>query len=110
MIDYHAIWNEVTSRFPPGLSSIHGPEHWHRVEDVGLKMANLTGADRDVLRLFAVLHDSCRLTTMAILSMADAPPSTQQICAAGSSTWTTGGSGNCTARSQGTFTVTHRRM
>ena len=63
MIDYQAIWNEVTFSFRCELNSIHGPEHWHRVEDVGLKIAHLTGrVDRDVVRLFAVLHDSCRLS------------------------------------------------
>ena len=61
MIDYQTIWREVTSRFQEELSAIHGPEHWHRVEDVGLKIAHLTGkVDRDVVRLFAVFHDSCR--------------------------------------------------
>lgn len=66
MIDYQAIWTEVTSRFCCELDSIHGPEHWHRVEDVGLKIAHLMESlgrpvDRDAVRLFAVLHDSCRL-------------------------------------------------
>ena len=61
MIDYQAIWNEVRSKFHCNLNSVHGPEHWHRVEDVGLKIAALNGADADVVRLFAVLHDSCRL-------------------------------------------------
>jgi len=31
------------------------------VENVGLKIARMNGADTDVVRLFAVLHDSCRL-------------------------------------------------
>jgi len=61
MIDYQVIWDEVTPRFRCSLDSIHGPEHWHNVEDVGLKMVRLTGADKDVVRLFAVLHDSCRV-------------------------------------------------
>ena len=61
MIAYPPIWGEVKSKFRCDLDSIHGPDHWHRVEDVGLKIARNTGADQDVLRLFAVLHDSCRL-------------------------------------------------
>jgi uncharacterized protein len=66
MIDYQPIWREVTSRFDEsGLSSIHGPQHWHNVEDVGMKIAHLLESlgkqvDREVVRLFAVLHDSCR--------------------------------------------------
>lgn len=68
MIDYPAIWCEETGRFnSKELSSIHGPEHWSRVEAVGLKIALMLEAygkyvDRDVIRLFAVLHDSCRLS------------------------------------------------
>ena len=66
MINYPAIWSEVESRFAGDIHSIHGPEHWRRVELVGLKIARLLEsagkhADRDVIRLFAVLHDSCRL-------------------------------------------------
>lgn len=62
MIDYPAIWNEVTARFRCQLDSIHGPTHWRRVEDVGLQIVRMTGrVDADVVRLFAVLHDSCRL-------------------------------------------------
>ena len=65
MIDYLAIWKEVTASFPEELSRIHGPEHWHRVEDVGLKIVHLMESygkwvDPDVVRLFAVLHDSRR--------------------------------------------------
>ena len=68
MVDYEAIWKEVTEGFNSrGLSRIHGPDHWHNVEDVGLKIAHLLEAfgkyvDRDVVRLFAVLHDSRRVS------------------------------------------------
>ena len=68
MIDYKAIWRQETQRFnEKELSSIHGPEHWDNVEAVGLKIAHMLEAygkyvDRDVIRLFAVLHDSCRIS------------------------------------------------
>lgn len=68
MIDYQAIWREETCRFnSKELSPIHGPEHWSRVEAAGLKIAHMLEAygqyvDRDVIRLFAVLHDSCRIS------------------------------------------------
>jgi uncharacterized protein len=67
MIEYEEIWKEVTDGFNSRkLSSIHGPNHWHNVEDVGLKIAHMLESfgrhvDRDVVRLFAVLHDSCRM-------------------------------------------------
>ena len=42
-------------------SSIHGPEHWARVAHNGFALADETaGADRDVIRLFALLHDAMR--------------------------------------------------
>jgi uncharacterized protein len=43
-----------------GQYSVHGPDHWHRVEVVGLELCEETGADETVVRLFATLHDSCR--------------------------------------------------
>ena len=42
-----------------GEYSLHGPDHWRRVEGNGLMLARETGADVFVVRLFAVLHD-CR--------------------------------------------------
>jgi uncharacterized protein len=66
MMDYKAIWREATEKFDSKkLSRIHGPNHWCCVDDVGLKIAHFmealdTFVDRDVVRLFAVLHDSCR--------------------------------------------------
>ena len=40
--------------------SFHGPSHWLRVEKYGLYLAERTGADVAVVRLFARLHDCCR--------------------------------------------------
>jgi uncharacterized protein len=39
---------------------VHGAPHWARVRINGLQLANLNGARRDVIELFAVLHDSQR--------------------------------------------------
>jgi uncharacterized protein len=38
----------------------HGIAHWARVMENGLRLAEETGADVEVVRLFAVLHDSQR--------------------------------------------------
>lgn len=38
----------------------HGIAHWARVLENGLRLAGETGADEEVVRLFAVLHDSRR--------------------------------------------------
>ena len=55
------IRNYVLSVFRCGPDSIHGPQHWQRVEAFGLRIAESSGADLTVVRLFALLHDSCRL-------------------------------------------------
>ena len=59
-INYDALLLRATAEFalPPG--SDHGPSHWKRVERNGLKLAQKTGARTDVVRLFAVFHDSKR--------------------------------------------------
>lgn len=57
-------WNKLRSRiiqqFVLGKSSLHGPAHWGRVETIGVKLAEETGADVTVVRLFALFHDSRR--------------------------------------------------
>ncbi len=59
-INYDALWQRATAEFalPPG--SAHGPSHWKRVEQNGLKLAQKTVARTDVVKLFAVFHDSKR--------------------------------------------------
>jgi uncharacterized protein len=49
------------STFACGPHSVHGPDHWKRVEATGLELCQETGGDETVVRLFAILHDSCRL-------------------------------------------------
>jgi uncharacterized protein len=39
---------------------VHGYAHWVRVRENGLRLAELTGANRRVVELFAFLHDICR--------------------------------------------------
>jgi len=41
-------------------TGIHGVGHWARVLDAGLRLASVTGADREVVALFALFHDACR--------------------------------------------------
>lgn len=60
-INYEKIWQHVTQRFALSVQSDHGPNHWKRVEQNGLKLAENTRARIDVVRLFAVFHDSKRL-------------------------------------------------
>lgn len=39
---------------------IHGAPHWARVRENGLRLAEVTGADRRVVEAFAFMHDACR--------------------------------------------------
>ena len=59
MIDFAAIMEHAFAN-RPFISEVHGIEHWHQVEFNGLLLAPRTGADIDVVRLFAIFHDSKR--------------------------------------------------
>lgn len=59
-INYDRLWAVLAEHFTLGQWSLHGPDHWRRVECNGLELAQASGADVDVVRLFAVFHDSCR--------------------------------------------------
>ena len=50
----------ILAKFELGVDSIHGIGHWHRVANLGLMLAEKTGADKHVISLFAYLHDSNR--------------------------------------------------
>jgi uncharacterized protein len=54
------IWEHVTRDFQCDRDSIHGPSHWRQVERNALLIASQSGAVEEVVRLFAVLHDSRR--------------------------------------------------
>ena len=60
-IDFAGLWAQVLSDYRGDPESIHGPAHWRRVERNGLLIAGDNGADAEVVRLFAVLHDSRRV-------------------------------------------------
>ena len=59
MIDFAALMDYAFEN-RPFISEVHGIEHWHQVEFNGLLLAPRTGADIDVVRLFAIFHDSKR--------------------------------------------------
>jgi uncharacterized protein len=50
----------LRSQFVLDWQGIHGAAHWARVRANGLRLATITGARRDVVELFAVLHDARR--------------------------------------------------
>jgi uncharacterized protein len=60
IIDFNALRKHVIGGFQCDPKSVHGPAHWQRVEKNALTIADDNGADVDVVRLFALLHDSKR--------------------------------------------------
>ena len=50
----------LRQHFQLDWNGIHGANHWARVKLYGMRIAERSGADRDVVSLFAFLHDSCR--------------------------------------------------
>jgi len=50
----------VVAQFKLSQHSVHGAAHWMRVRKNGLALAERTGANRTVVELFSVFHDSCR--------------------------------------------------
>ncbi len=42
-------------------NGIHGVSHWQRVRENGLRVAAMTGADLEIVELFAFIHDIKRM-------------------------------------------------
>ncbi|MDB6067679.1 MAG: hypothetical protein JWR26_3887 [Pedosphaera sp.] len=59
-MNFESLWKYVSDDFAGEAHSAHGPAHWKRVETNGLILAERTGADVNVVRLFALFHDSRR--------------------------------------------------
>jgi uncharacterized protein len=51
----------LRANFALDWGGIHGAPHWARVHRIGLRLARQTGANPDVVRLFAFLHDARRV-------------------------------------------------
>lgn len=62
VLDLRAIVHAVLEEYALPLGGDHGVSHWARVLENGLRLAETTGAKREVVRLFAVLHDSKRVS------------------------------------------------
>jgi uncharacterized protein len=60
-MDMNRIVQSIVSEYRLNLRGTHGVWHWLRVRSNGLVLADATpGADREVVELFALLHDSQR--------------------------------------------------
>lgn len=60
-MDFPELLRAVLAEYRLPLNGIHGAAHWARVYENGEALAKETGARVDVVRLFAVFHDSRRM-------------------------------------------------
>lgn len=61
MHDYAAIMRAILDGYALSMWGYHGVVHWARVLENGLRIAEANGADREVVALFALFHDSRRV-------------------------------------------------
>jgi len=61
-IDFARLFEAVYEQRSIDDKSVHGVAHWKQVEYNGLFLADVNGADVDVIRLFAIFHDSRRVS------------------------------------------------
>lgn len=64
MVDFATlkpIVNAILDDYPLAFNGVHGVNHWARVLENGLLLAEQTGADVEVVVFFALFHDSKRL-------------------------------------------------
>jgi uncharacterized protein len=59
-ISFDEVWAHAAEAFQCSRDSIHGPDHWRRVERNALNISASNWAIVEVVRLFAVFHDSRR--------------------------------------------------
>lgn len=55
-----AVLAAVKARVTVDRHGVHGVAHWTRVRENGHRLARSTGADKELVELFAFLHDCCR--------------------------------------------------
>jgi uncharacterized protein len=56
-----ALFKSIRAEYRLAWTGIHGVHHWARVLQNGLELAAITGANKDIVQLFAVFHDSRRI-------------------------------------------------
>ncbi len=55
-----ALIKVVQKQFSLKWNGTHGVKHWARVYDTGMKLSEQTGANKNVVQLFSLFHDSKR--------------------------------------------------
>jgi uncharacterized protein len=59
-LDKKGLIKALQGHFKLEWTGLHGAPHWARVRSYGLELCGLCDADRQVVELFAFLHDCCR--------------------------------------------------
>jgi len=62
MLDLQPIVRAILEDYPLPKRGIHGVSHWARVLENGIRLAEITGANIEVVQLFSIFHDSQRVT------------------------------------------------
>jgi uncharacterized protein len=60
LTDIGQVLRAAKQRFVLDLRGIHGVRHWTRVRENGHRLAKHSGANKQIVELFAFLHDCCR--------------------------------------------------
>jgi uncharacterized protein len=55
-----ALIEAILAEYALPINGDHGISHWARVLENGCRLSEVTGARIEVVRLFAIFHDSCR--------------------------------------------------
>lgn len=61
MTNLKSLVHAILENYTLLIDGTHGVSHWARVLETGRRLAEETGANADVVRLFAVFHDSRRV-------------------------------------------------
>lgn len=62
LINFESLWDSVIEHREWNFAhSIHGPDHWKRVERNACILVSQTGSNIRIARLFAIFHDRCRV-------------------------------------------------
>ncbi len=62
MLNLKPIIHRILEGYALSWDGTHGVGHWARVLENGIRLARETKANVEVVQLFAIFHDSCRLT------------------------------------------------
>ena len=60
-LNLRAIVGAILNEYSLPWDGLHGVAHWARVMENGLRLAATTGANIEIVQLFALFHDSCRV-------------------------------------------------